>query len=119
MNQNDPDYLAGEYGSTFHHEVEAKKSELIKRLMFELDRDESEPGCGRDRDTIFRELNEVLGLAVQFEHDDSGGQSMTEASNAHLTDADLEDMGGRRCACGEPVFQLGVPNEQHCELDTK
>lgn len=44
---------------------------------------------------------------------------MVESSREKLTDTDLEDMGGRRCACGEPVFQLGIPNEQHCELDVE
>lgn len=102
---------------SFSVEDETRKNELIKRLTFELDRDEAEPGSGRSRETIFQELNQVLGLIPK--DDKSEELDVTDIPKGPLTDADLEDMGGRRCACGEPVFQLGVPNEQHCELDTK
>ena len=119
MSQNDPDLSGVIHGSDFSCEIEVAKNQLIKRLTFELDRDEAEPGCGRDRDIIFRELNEALGLSTSPSDSKPGGHDMTIVDKSNLTDADLEDMGGRRCACGEPVFQLGIPNEQHCELDTK
>ncbi len=110
MNSNNQD---------FSFEDEEKKHALIKRLLFEVDRDEAEAGSGRDRDVIFRELNAALGLPQASLNEDCGEGSMSIENQQALSDTDLEDMGGRRCVCGEPVFQLGIPNEQHCELDVR
>lgn len=62
MDRNEQERLAREHGPEISLADELKRNELIKRLTFELDRDEAEPGIGRDRDTVFRELNEALGL---------------------------------------------------------
>lgn len=44
---------------------------------------------------------------------------MGNSANDALSDDDLREMGGRRCPCGAEVFNLGIPNERHCELDVK
>lgn len=112
MDRNEQERLASEHAAEISFD-ERKKNELIKRLTFELDRDEAEPGIGRDRDTIFLELNEVLGL-----NHDGQSVSTTVIDYQQLSNDALNDIGMSRCAvCGTATYPNGDPDWKHCSPD--
>ena len=127
MDRNEQERLASEHGTGISLAEERKRSERIKRLTFELDRDEADPGIGRDRDTVSRELNDALWLNKTGGIPPAGwqemilptkGQNMATAMSEYdaMPDDVLHDMGMYRCNCGSAFYPAG-DGTRHCEQD--